>query len=53
MRAQHQALQARRPIAFVSDTACDLPDDLVVQYDIGLVPRSSSWTTERTATGSS
>jgi DegV family protein with EDD domain len=40
MRAQHQALQAapRRPIAFVSDTACDLPDDLVVRYDIGLVP---------------
>ena len=38
MRAQHQALQARRPIAFVSDTACDLPDALVVQYDIGLVP---------------
>jgi len=38
MRAQHQALQTRRPIAFVSDTACDLPDDLVVQYDIGLVP---------------
>ena len=38
MRAQHQALQARRPIAFVSDTACDLPDDLVVQHDIGLVP---------------
>ena len=38
MRAQHQALQARRPIAFVSDTACDLPDELVVQFDIGLVP---------------
>ena len=38
MRAQHQALQARRPIAFVSDTACDLPDELVVQHDIGLVP---------------
>lgn len=38
MRAQHQVLQARRPIAFVSDTACDLPDELVVQYDIGLVP---------------
>ena len=38
MRAQHQALQARRPIAFVSDTACDLPDELVVQYDVGLVP---------------
>jgi DegV family protein with EDD domain len=38
MRAQHQALQTRRPIAFVSDTACDLPDELVVQYDIGLVP---------------
>src|SRR5206468_8658911 len=35
---QHQALQARRPIAFVSDTACDLPDELVLQYDIGLVP---------------
>ena len=38
MRAQHQALQTRRPIAFVSDTACDIPDELVVQYDIGLVP---------------
>lgn len=38
MRAQHQALQARRPIAFVSDTACDLPDEIVLQYDIKLVP---------------
>jgi len=38
MRAQHQALQTRRPIAFVSDTACDLPDELVLQYDIGLAP---------------
>ena len=38
MRAQHQALQTRRPIAFVSDTACDLPDEVVLQYDIGLVP---------------
>ena len=38
MRAQHQALQTQRPIAFVSDTACDLPDELVLQYDIGLVP---------------
>ncbi|HWC72450.1 MAG TPA: DegV family protein [Gemmatimonadales bacterium] len=38
MRAQHQALQERRPIAFVSDTACDLPDELVLQYDIKLVP---------------
>ena len=38
MRAQHQALQARRPIAFVSDTACDRPDELVLQYDIKLVP---------------
>ncbi|MGH7522356.1 MAG: DegV family protein [Gemmatimonadales bacterium] len=38
MRAQHQALQTRRPIAFVSDTACDLPDEVVLQYDVGLVP---------------
>lgn len=38
MRAQHQALQQRRAVAFVSDTACDLPDELVLQYDIGLVP---------------
>jgi DegV family protein with EDD domain len=38
MRAQHLALQARRPVAFVSDTACDLPDELILQYDIGLVP---------------
>ena len=38
MRAQHQALQARRPVALITDTACDLPDELVLQYDIGLVP---------------
>ena len=38
MRAQHQVLQSRRAVAFVSDTACDLPDELVVQYAIGLVP---------------
>ena len=38
MRAQHQALQARRPVAMITDTACDLPDELVLQYDIGLVP---------------
>ena len=38
MRAQHQALQTRRPIAFVTDTASDLPDELALQYDIGLVP---------------
>ncbi|HLZ46509.1 MAG TPA: DegV family protein [Gemmatimonadales bacterium] len=38
MRAQHQALQPRRAVAIVSDTACDLPDELVLQYDIGLVP---------------
>ena len=38
MRAQHQALQTRRPIAFVTDTASDLPDELALQYDVGLVP---------------
>ena len=38
MRAQHQALQPRRPVALITDTACDLPDELVLQYDIGLVP---------------
>ena len=38
MRAQHAALQTRRPIGFVSDTACDLPDGPVFQHDIGLVP---------------
>jgi DAK2 domain fusion protein YloV len=38
MRAQHAALQAKRPIAFVADTACDLPDALVFEHRIGLVP---------------
>ncbi len=38
MRAQHRALQARRPLAFVTDTACDLPDSLVFELGIGLVP---------------
>ena len=37
MRAQHAALQ-RRAVAFVTDTACDLPDDAVFQHGIGLVP---------------
>jgi DegV family protein with EDD domain len=38
MRAQHAALQTRRPIGFVADTACDLPDGPVFAHDIGLVP---------------
>lgn len=38
MRAQHAALQSRRPVAFVTDTACDLPDALVVEHGISLVP---------------
>lgn len=38
MRAQHAALQARRPIGFVTDTACDLPDAPVFEHGIGLVP---------------
>lgn len=38
MRAQHAALVERRPIAFVTDTACDLPDAPVFEHDIGLVP---------------
>lgn len=38
MRAQHAALQAKRAIAFVADTACDLPDSLVFEHRIGLVP---------------
>jgi DAK2 domain fusion protein YloV len=37
MRAQHAALQ-RRPVAFVTDTACDLPDAVVFEHGIGLVP---------------
>jgi DegV family protein with EDD domain len=37
MRAQHAALRARRPIAFVADTACDLPDGLVFEHEIQLV----------------
>ena len=38
MRAQHRALQSKRPVTFVADTACDLPDELVVAHAIGLVP---------------
>ena len=38
MRAQHAALQTRRAIAFVTDTACDLPDAPVFTHGIGLVP---------------
>jgi fatty acid kinase/fatty acid kinase fatty acid binding subunit len=38
MRAQHAALQERRPMAFVADTACDLPDTEVFEHGIGLVP---------------
>ncbi|HEU5261711.1 MAG TPA: DegV family protein [Gemmatimonadales bacterium] len=38
MRAQHRALQAKRDIVFVTDTACDLPDSIVFEHEIGLVP---------------
>jgi len=40
MRAQHQKLgdSARRAVAFVADTACDLPDAAVFENGIGLVP---------------
>lgn len=38
MRAQHAALAARRAVAVVADTACDVPDGLVFQHGIGLVP---------------
>jgi len=38
MRAQHAALAVRRPVAFVADTACDLPDSAVFEQQIGLVP---------------
>jgi DegV family protein with EDD domain len=37
MRAQHRALR-RRAVVFVADTACDLPDSVVVEHGIGLVP---------------
>jgi len=38
MRAQHAGLREKRPIAFVTDTACDLPDSVVFEHGIGLVP---------------
>jgi len=38
MRAQHRALQQKRPLTFVTDTACDLPDQLIFEHGIGLVP---------------
>ncbi|MGH7538688.1 MAG: DegV family protein [Gemmatimonadales bacterium] len=38
MRVQHQALQAKRPLAFLTDTACDLPDSLVFEHSVVLVP---------------
>ena len=38
MRAQHRALQAKRAVAFVTDTACDLPDAVIFEHGVGLVP---------------
>ena len=38
MRAQHQKLAQKRPIAFVTDTASDLPDSAVFEHGVGLVP---------------
>ncbi len=37
MRAQHRALQAKRAVAFVTDTACDLPDAVIFEHGVGLV----------------
>jgi DegV family protein with EDD domain len=38
MRAQHRALREKRALAFVTDTACDLPDSVIFEHGIGLVP---------------
>lgn len=38
MRAQHAALQPKRAVGFIADTACDLPDAVVFERQIGLVP---------------
>jgi hypothetical protein len=39
MREQHRMLaDATRAVAVVSDTACDLPDDILDQHGIALVP---------------
>lgn len=40
MRAQHQALAEKRAVAFIADTACDLPDSVVFEKQVGLVPLS-------------
>jgi DegV family protein with EDD domain len=38
MRVQHRALLEKRPLAFATDTACDLPDHLIFEHGIALVP---------------
>jgi DegV family protein with EDD domain len=38
MRAQHASLRTKRAVGFLTDTACDLPDTLVYEHGIGLVP---------------
>lgn len=39
MREQHRMLAgAVRPVAILTDSGCDLPDDLLDQHGIGLVP---------------
>jgi fatty acid kinase/fatty acid kinase fatty acid binding subunit len=38
MRVQHRALQRKRALVFVTDTACDLPDAVIFEHGIGLVP---------------
>jgi len=39
MREQHRMLaQTTRPVAIITDSACDLPDDVLDRHGIGLVP---------------
>jgi hypothetical protein len=39
MREQHRMLaEAVRPVSVLTDTACDLPDDVLDQHGIGMVP---------------
>ena len=38
MRAQHRALEKTRRVAIVVDSSCDLPDDIVDEYGMVVVP---------------
>ncbi len=38
-------------IALITDSSCDLPQELIEQYDIGVIPLGVVWGEKYTVTG--